>query len=230
MHIVPEIDDGSSDINESLQMLHAAHMQGVTDVFCTSHSGSVKENPQKYLDNFNALKEAVQSANIDVKIHKGCEVLCSGKTIDEVLSLLETGAFTTLGNSKYVLTELYPDLPLSEALFIIEKLKSHGYHPIIAHMERIFSLTGEKVGALIKNGALIQVNVQNFVDETEQRERARQLLDKKYIHFIGSDAHNLTGRPPRISQGVEYILNNTDADYAKQILFGSFNPSEQVKV
>ena len=220
MHIVPEIDDGSCNMNESLELLKLSAQQGVTDVFCTSHSGCVEKNPEKYFQNLSTLKDLANSAGINVRLHKGCEVLCSKSTLDKVLYCLDAGIFSTLAESKYVLTELYPDITLEEALFIISTLKKRGCSPIIAHMERIYSLTGTVISDLIKNGALLQVNAQSFVDENDAslKERARQLLENKYVHFIGSDGHQVNYRPPSLIPGADYILKNTDGDYATKIL------------
>lgn len=223
MHVVPRIDDGSTSIEESLELLKLSEQQGVTDVFCTSHNGYTKEDGEKYLCNFNKLKEAVTLSDLNIQLHKGCEILCAGEYIDEILYGLEIRAFATLGETNYVLTELYSNTRPSEALFIIDKLKQHGYKPIIAHMERNYNITGLMVSTLIQNGALIQVNAHSFVDEedTAQKERARELLKNKYIHFVGSDAHQIIHRPPNLLSGVNYILENTDKKYAKSIFKGN---------
>ena len=51
--------------------------------------------------------------------------------MDEIIYRLDYGIFATLGNSKYVLTELYPDAKSSEVLSIIKTLTKHGYKPIL---------------------------------------------------------------------------------------------------
>ena len=126
MHIVPGVDDGSRTIEESIEMLEMAKSQGVTDVFCTSHNGYCEEDGEIYITSFNALTKAVEEANIGVRLHMGCEVLCAGDYIDDIIYGLDIGVFQTLGNSKYVLTELYSDTKPSEALLIIKTLKEHG--------------------------------------------------------------------------------------------------------
>ena len=220
MHVVPGIDDGSRSIEESLQMLKLAAEQGVTDVFCTSHNGYCQEDGERYLAAFLRLQDAVNQAKINVQIHKGCEILCAGEYIDDIIYGLDIEAFSTLGNSKYVLAELYSDTKPSEALAIIKKFTDNGYKPIIAHMERNYNITNLMVRLLIQSGALIQVNVFSFVDEADDeiRERARELLRNKYVHFIGSDAHCIDHRPPKISGGIQYILDNVDEEYAAKIL------------
>lgn len=220
MHVVPGIDDGSRSIEESLQVLNLVAKEGVTDVFCTSHNGYCQEDGERYLTSFLRLQDAISQAKINVQIHKGCEILCAGEYTDDIIYGLDIGAFSTLGNSKYVLAELYSDTKPSEALSIIKKLTDNGYKPIIAHMERNYNITSLMVRLLIQSGALIQVNAFSFIDEAdgEIRERARELLRNKHVHFIGSDAHRIDHRPPKISGGIQYILDNVNEEYATEIL------------
>jgi protein-tyrosine phosphatase len=224
MHIVPGVDDGPRSISESLEMLKFAKSQGVSDVFCTSHNVYSEEDGTNYTNAFEQLKTEVESENLGIRLHKGCEVLCASEYIEDIVYGLDIGAFSTLGNTKYVLTELYPDAKPSEALFIIDTLKKSGYKPIIAHMERNYNITGIMVGTLVQSGALIQINLNSLVEtDTETRERARQLLARQYVHFVGSDAHRIDYRPPNLTSGVNYVLTNTDAEYATKILSGNAN-------
>ena len=192
----------------------------MTDVFCTSHNGYSQDDGERYLTAFLLLKDAVIEAKINIQLHKGSEILCAGEYIDDIIYGLDIGAFSTLGNSKYVLAEFYPDTKPSEAMVIVKALIEHGYQPIIAHMERNYNITNLMVRLLIQSGALIQVNAVSFADEAdgEIRERARALLRNKYVHFIGSDAHRIDRRPPNVEGGVQYILENTTEEYASQIL------------
>lgn len=223
MHVVPGIDDGAENIDESLQMLRLAASQGVTDIFCTSHNGYSVKDGERYLASFSHLKDLVAEAGIDIRLHKGCEVLCSYECMGDIIYGLDTGAFSTLGDTKYVLTELYPDTMPSEAMMVIGSLTSHGYKPIIAHMERNHNITYMMARLLIQSGALIQVNAYSFADETavDIVERARSLLCSRCVHFIGSDAHRIDHRAPKIDTGVKYIIENTDEDYAHEIIRGN---------
>lgn len=230
MHVVPDIDDGSRNIEESIEILKLAEQQGVTDVFCTSHNGYSAEDGEAYQKTFDLLKQSAEEADIQIRLHKGCEVLCAAEYIDDIIYGLEEGIFPTLGDTKYVLTELYMDTKPSEAIQIVKALQEHGYKPIIAHMERNFNITGYMVGMLINCGALIQVNAFSFADEEDEgvKQRARELLNNRYIHFIGSDAHRQNHRPPKVDNGVKYILETTDQEYAMKILNG--NAKQLLKV
>ena len=221
MHVVPDVDDGSRNVYESLDMLELAEKQGITDIFCTSHNGYSVEDGEEYTKDFQLLQQAVEEADIDIKLHKGCEVLCAGQYMEDIIYGLNEGIFPTLGNTKYVLTELYPDAKPSEALQIIKALTEYGYHPIIAHMERNFNITGAMVSVLIQNGALIQINAISFHNEADEQyqQRAKELLANRYVHFIGSDAHRINHRAAKIDTGIQYVLHNTEEEYAKDILY-----------
>ena len=88
-------------------------------------------------------------------------------------------------------------------------------------MERNFNITGPMVGMLINCGALIQVNAFSFVDEEDEsfKQRARELLNSKYIHFIGADGHRTNHRPSKMDNGIQYILDNAEHSYAIEILY-----------
>ena len=128
MHVVPKYDDGSRSIEESIEMIECSIRQGVTDIFCTSHNACCVEDILIYNNHFECLKKVVANKFPDIRLYKGCELLCSDEDIDEIIHGLNCGLFPTLGGSKFVLTELYPDARLSEATMIIQKLISAIVH------------------------------------------------------------------------------------------------------
>jgi protein-tyrosine phosphatase len=224
MHVVPGEDDGSRSVEESLRMLKMAEEQGVANVFCTSHSGCNRAEGKSYYRSFDLLNEAVKDSGMNVRLHKGCEVLCEAEYMDGIIHFLDEGIFATLGDTKCVLIEFLYDVKPNEAIYIVKKLVVSGYKPIIAHMERDYNIPDSMVGMLIKCGALIQVNAFSFIDNYVEifNRRAKELLKNRHIHFIGSDAHRIDHRAPTIDEGVKYILHNTDEKYAIQIINGRF--------
>lgn len=223
MHVVPNFDDGSTSIEESIEMLKMSISQGVTDVFCTSHNGYTVEDGKEYRKQLALLQERVKKEKLNVVLHCGCEILTAEDYVEDVLYGIEIGAFSRLGNSKYVLIEFYPDTKPSEATEIVQKVIEKGYNPIIAHMERNYNLSDLMVGLLVRMGAYIQVNAISFSDDApyDIRNRARKLLEEKYVHFIGSDSHQIKHRPPKLTSGIEYILANSGKMYAEEILSGN---------
>ncbi len=223
MHAVPEIDDGARSIEEALEILKIAVSRGVTDVFCTSHSVNFDKGGKNYKEAFQKLSDAVNMAKIPVKLYKGCEVRCLFRNMESIIHRIDDGWFDTLGDSKYVLLELGTEVAITEALQIVKMFIGCGYVPIIAHMERNYNLAISSSKLLVDEGALIQVNAYSFVHErdVEMREKARALLKNNLVHFVGSDAHRVDERLPDLSEGIQYIIENTDKDTAYRILYGN---------
>jgi tyrosine-protein phosphatase YwqE len=127
----------------------------------------------------------------------------------------------TLGD-KYLLFEtnfLTEPFQLKEFIFSIT---SQGYKPILAHPERYIYLQDnfEKVEDLLNRGIYFQLNlssISGYYSKGAQR-LAHKLIDKGWVHFLGSDCHNLQ-HIQRIEETVSLkyfqkaislpILNNT---------------------
>ena len=213
MHIVPGVDDGSLYMSMSLEMLEIAYEQGVRDIFCTSHNVYSEEEITKYKSQFMMLQMMARARFADLNLHMGCELLCAGEYIDDILYGLEIGVFLPLGNSKCVLTELYPDVTPKEAKTVVEAMVAAGWKPILAHTERYPALfDGEVLMELINLGAMIQVNLYSLEEENYEdvKERARYLVDNHLVHFVGSDSHRINHRSPKYEAGVaiKYIIQN----------------------
>ena len=224
IHAVPRVDDGAKDVQTSLAMLRMAYDQGARHIFCTSHNGYGREDADKYSLGFLMLNSMVRSVFPDLKLYRGTEVLCAAEYIDDIIHGLKNEIFLPLGNSGHVLTELYPDVTPDEAEKIVKSLEDAGYLPILAHAERYPGLhDGKTVPKLIKSGCRIQINAHSLTSDTDEDEKkyARRLLSEGYVSFIGSDSHDLSHRPPMLSEGVRYIREHAENGYAEDILHGN---------
>ncbi len=222
MHIVPGVDDGSLNMSMSLEMLEIAYEQGVRDIFCTSHNVYSEEEITKYKSQFMMLQMMARARFADLNLHMGCELLCAGEYIDDILYGLEIGVFLPLGNSKCVLTELYPDVTPKEAKTVVEAMVAAGWKPILAHTERYPALfDGEVLMELINLGAMIQVNLYSLEEENYEdvKERARYLVDNHLVHFVGSDSHRINHRSPKYEAGVRYLQTHCDKGYVEELCF-----------
>ena len=221
-HIVPNVDDGSDSFDMSLEMIRMLYNQGVRNIYCTSHDGYNMGNCKLYQENFKKLQETAMGIWSDLTLHTGNEVLCEADNIKEIIDSLNQKICLPLGKSNCVLTELYTDTYVDEADIVVEQLLKNGYKPILAHIERYPALFGSDIiEKFINKGCLIQINAYSLADEKDIgiKERARKLLEKKQVHFIGSDSYRLDHRAPEIKNGVYYINCNTDVEYAEEIFY-----------
>ena len=224
MHIVPKVDDGAVDLSMALDMLKMAYEQVVRDIFCTSHNVYDEEEIKRYKANFMTLQMVAKSKYPDLNLHMGCELLCAGEYIEDILYGLEIGVFLPLGNSKCVLTELYPDATSNEAAQIVKSMVEAGWKPILAHTERYPKLFDDNtIPHLISIGAMIQVNLYSLEEEQDEqlKERARWLVENQYAHFVGSDAHRSNHRPPKYESGIDYIYKNCEKKYCDSLCYAN---------
>lgn len=222
MHVVPKVDDGAVDMTMALDMLQMAYDQGARDIFCTSHNAYDSNEINRYRSQLTMLRVMAKSKFPDLVLHAGCELLCSGNYVDDILHGLESGIYLPLGNSKYVLTEFYTDTTPTEAKKIVSKMIEAGWNPILAHAERYPNLfDGRTIQDLVAFGAKIQINLYSLKEErrADTKERARYLVTNQLAHFVGSDAHRSTHRPPKYDGGVRFLYDNCDQDYADAICY-----------
>ena len=222
MHVVPSVDDGSLNMSMSLDMLMVAYEQGVREVYCTSHNVYDNEEVDRYKAQFMMLQLMAKSRFPDMKVHTGYELLCAGEYVEDILYCLEIGVFLPLGNSKYVLTELYPDVTPDEAKTVVSSMVGGGWKPILAHTERYPALfDGDTISKLIELGAKIQFNIYSLDEENDEnlKQRARYLVENRLAHFIGSDAHRINYRAPRYEAGVQYLIEHCDKKYVEELCY-----------
>lgn len=199
-HILPQIDDGAKNLDASLEMLAMQRSQGVEKVLLTPHYYGRQFGPKQFLEKrleaFERLRPHIPEG---IKTRLGAEVHFTGVNVpdyEELCSLAIEG-------TKYILIEFPFNNAWTGQMF--EKLSDFiadtGYTPIIAHIERYQEIWRKP--SLVKNltdmGCLLQVNARAFTDKRDKK-LAFALLKHGFVHCIGSDAHDATGRAPNMSE------------------------------
>jgi len=97
---------------------------------------------------------------------------------------------------------------------------------MLAHIERYMSnQSKENWDRLLDNRILMQVNASYFLGFSK-RKAIGQLVGGM-IHFIGSDCHNLSSRPPKIKSAIDYITKKLGANFVSQINEFGYNQLEK---
>ncbi len=216
-HVLPEMDDGSHSVAESITMMRAQAAQGVTTVIATPHFYANDESVASFLKRRSRSKEMLcgQTADSDgmPSLRLGAEVrYYPGISRMEGLSAL------CIEGSKLLLLEM-PMSHWTESMVreLIEMSGKDGMYLVLAHIERYLSLQNREVWSrLLENGILMQTNASFFSAFTTRR-KALSLLKEGYIHLLGSDCHNMTSRPPRIGKAFDIIQKRFGADYIRQM-------------
>lgn len=222
-HILPGVDDGSRSMDMSMAMLDFAYEEGIRAIILTPHyHGGYVETERTVIDEtFEELNKHSRKLHPDLKLFIGNEIYY----YPSVPEWIEEGRVHTLADSDYVLLEFSTTVEKRELLEAVQNLCSHGYYPVLAHVERYDCLVRDPfyVGELIDNGAYIQVNSRTVTGEGGMKIKhfVKRLLKEEWIHFIGTDAHSMGGRKPEIADCADYIIRKCSEEYAAGILYAN---------
>ncbi len=221
-HILPGVDDGARNIEQSKAMLDIAYRNGISTIIATPHCMPDGKNvsPKGIKERVAMLQEYVDEQDYDMTILPGNEIYYCA----DVPELLDDNKICTLAGTSCVLIEFSP---MDENRYIrnsLAELQNMGYSPIIAHVERYMSLLQsphERIQELRDMGVLIQVNAASVMGGFGKSTKAtvEKLLKKQMIDFIGTDAHSDGSRSPKIKECAEYLSKKYPADYVERILF-----------
>ena len=188
-HILPGIDDGAKDVNQSLELINEMKKLGFSKIIGTPHTypGLHENNKKSILSSYNSVKNKLDnSINIDfASEYLICLEFREKARNNDILKLKDD----------YVLIEMSyqsPPLNLYETIFEINTL---GYKPILAHPERYSFLFNDfkQLIKLKKFGLKFQLNLLSVVgyygDDVVRV--SEKLLKNGMIDYVGSDIHNI---------------------------------------
>lgn len=203
-HILPNVDDGSSDFDTSCKLLELELENGVNKVICTPHQNYLNLNKDLLIEKFNEFKNKI---NLDIELYLGSEIYYYKGFLND----LENGKLLTLNNSKYILIE-FSTSQNTDIIDIVYSIKLKGYIPIIAHIERYSYLNNEDYLKIKKEGALIQINASSF-NYTNTKKIIKYLLKNNLVDFVASDCHDLNRRSVDFFKIKKYIYKKYKEQY-----------------
>ncbi|MBS1488583.1 MAG: capsular biosynthesis protein [Bacteroidetes bacterium] len=188
-HLLPAIDDGVADFDESIRVIQQLHELGYQKLITTPHikSDSYRNTPAVIHQKWFELKEAISHYHLPVEIEVAAEYYLDSWLIHQV----DTNQPLLTFGDKYFLFEInYITEPYQLNDFIF-KLITLGYKPVLAHPERYLSMTMSRIEDLHYRGVLLQANIMSFTDYYTKpiRRFVSQMVDKGWINFLGSDCH-----------------------------------------
>ena len=208
-HILPGIDDGSRNVKMSLGMIDTLALQKVDTICATPHFYVTQRTPEHFLERRQEAYELLEPVlpKNSPRILLGAEVL-----FFPGISRLEELPKLCLEGTDVLLLEM----PFStwQEYWIREvcDLASSGEFTILlAHIERYYTQQPRKVwDKLLELGVLMQVNADFFLQPNSifrfrGGNKAIKMLKEHRIHLLGTDAHNLSSRPPIIAEARDVI-------------------------
>jgi protein-tyrosine phosphatase len=216
-HLLAGLDDGPDSIEMSLQMAEMAITDGITHVIATPHA-----HPQHAFvpELINRRREELQSQVAGrLTIATGCDFHLSFENLQEIQHIPTR---FTLNQKNYLLVE-FADYSIPPSLDqALHHLQLAGLRPIITHPERnpLIRAKPERLYRWLRQGCYAQVTGQSLLGKfgTAAQEVAEEWIGMNLVHFLASDAHNITTRPLRLKEVFDHMAKKRGEDVARALL------------
>jgi protein-tyrosine phosphatase len=213
-HILPEIDDGAKNVEDSLTMAREAEKQGIHTIIATPHLNNQYNNRKSMIvDKVVELNRVIQEAGIEVTILPGQEPRIYGELLED----LDKDQIQTLNDSQYVFIEFPSNHVPRYTEKLLFDLQLRGLTPIIVHPERNAEIMErpEVLYRLVERGALTQVTASSVCGYFGKKIKSfsEQLIESNLTHFIASDAHNVGNRGFKMEEAFTAIDSQFGIDY-----------------
>jgi protein-tyrosine phosphatase len=211
-HLLPGIDDGPDTLSDALDLARAAVADGITHSVLTSHV-----DPERYSNQ----RSNLQTAHADFSKHLAAEgipldVRLGGEArlCPELIDLIAEDQMPFLGevNGWRILLLEFPHqmIPVGSGRFIYSLLKLK-IRPLIAHPERNKAVMAhpDKIHEFTDAGCWLQLTSGSLAGRfgPVAQSVAFQLVEEGWHCIAATDAHNLTSRPPLLSEGRDVLRN-----------------------
>lgn len=227
-HILPGIDDGSKDMEETIKMLSMATEEGIQAIVATPHyeAGLDLGYYKSCQDAYQYVIKYIEQNNIPIKLCLGNEIYYSESIIDK----LHEKKVHTINGTRYVLVEfpIYADYMYIERA--LHNLQYAGFWPIIAHVERYEALRDiKRVETLADMNVCIQMNVGAIMSKKDRKTRkfCLKLLKNGLVDFVATDSHNSHSRKPAVQLCFAYLDKKVGESYRR--LISEINPVKMIK-
>ncbi|MGL4190412.1 MAG: tyrosine-protein phosphatase [Sphaerotilus sulfidivorans] len=224
VHVLPGIDDGPRNLDDALKLARALVADGIEHVVATPHiyPGVFDNTPHRIAEAFERLQTAVTAEGLALTMTWAAEV----RICPEIIEWLEHRRLPLLDGSLVGPSTALIELPDGQIPVGTDRLAGlmleRGITPLIAHPERNKAVMEQpsRLEALRRMGCRFQLTAGSVIGEfgSKAHATARHLLDAGWADVVASDAHNLSGRKPRMSAARQWLQEHYDAALAERLM------------
>lgn len=193
-HILPGLDDGATDLENSVALASEMSAWGFERLTCTPHiTNKFRNNPETIRPAFEMLQEALHERGVNVELRMSAEYRLVPETWPEVLEK----KWLMPIEDRFILMELPifdpEDIKDIKPIEEFKKIKAMGLTPLLPHPERYFYLSHDELLRYVDAGVMIQSNYGSLagVYGDEAKQRAQKLMDEGLVSFLATDMHNM---------------------------------------
>ena len=219
-HVLPGIDDGSRNIETSIEMLRLSRNAGVDRMVATPHFYADEDRIEHFLEKrehaYQSLIEAVTTENISdtPQLLLGAEVAF----FDGIGDADKVDRLTIQGTELLLLEMPFRTWTDEDLLQVKKLIHERQLRIIIAHLERFMKISGNKpyIKKLMELPVTIQINAGSLSD-WKQGGMLIRMFQKRQAHILGSDCHGVHHRPPNLMEGRQRLEKKAGADILAEI-------------
>lgn len=207
-HILPGMDDGAKDVEQSKIMLMMLKDQGITDVVLTPHyypfEAPLKTFLKKRTECFEKVKDTF--TELGLKAHIGAEVYFS-----DVLFAQDNLADLCIDGKNYLMLELpFGEKNRKKIIDSLYRLSgNYSVKIILAHLNRYPKFfKRDFMFEVSRIGCLVQVDA-NVLNNVFKRKKVLKYINEGLINLVGSDCHNTNTRKPVFDSLKKYLDEKT---------------------
>ncbi len=203
-HILPEVDDGPKSWETAVAMCRMAAADGIEHMVATPHSNDRYFYDREYLSGL--LQNLQQRIGDRPKLSLGCDFHLS---LENMQAALVTPEKYRIGSGRYLLVEFSNfGIPVQIDEWLGQMVEL-GTRPILTHPERnpILQQTGERVLQWVELGCAVQITASAITGSwgAKAKDMALWFLKEKAAHFLATDAHDTSRRPPVLSEARKVV-------------------------
>lgn len=218
-HFLPQIDDGSSSLDESMDMLRIMHAQNVTKIVATPHFYANQDSIEHFLKRRDKAYDRVR-----------CQIEKEALTVPDIMTGAEVYYFGGIGKAEQVhsLCMQGTDILLLEMPFtqwtesmlrsVEQLLNKQKLRVVLAHVERYrdYQKDASIWNEIFSMPVVPQMNAGAFLNWKKRRKNLK-LLEGFGDVLLGSDCHNLEHRRPNLPEGREVIAGRLGSEQLDRI-------------
>lgn len=204
-HLLPGVDDGVQTVEESLEILRLYEQLGIREVWFTPHI--MEDIPNTTAGLRNRFEQFKKCYTGNIRLHLAAEYMLDN-LFKERLAHRDLLPIGEEGNHLLVETSYFN--PPMDLYGMMEKIKSAGFIPVLAHPERYTYMGGKEYHRLKEDGVMFQCNLSSFagVYGVPVKKKVEELYAKAMINLYGTDTHTLSSFNRIISFRAFYLKIN----------------------
>lgn len=185
-HLLPGVDDGVAEMEETLRILAIYEQQGVARVWLTPHI--MEDVPNRPADLRHRYEELQEAYTGPIELHLAAENMLDS-LFAERLKAADVLPLGVQGDRLLVETS-YFSAPAGFA-GLLDDVRRAGYFPVLAHPERYVYMEPDDYRRLKDQGVLFQLNLFSLFGfyGPPAKKKAQRLLKKGDYNLMATDLH-----------------------------------------